>query len=186
MTTAALGQTHFRGRKDGWTVDTSPEWIANEDTNFTWRTEAYFRLRFTLQETAGGNPANAAYKIQANKNGGAFQDVTTTSTIVRAVDYSDSAEDAAIATKRLSGTGTYVNGRYSEDGSAATGIDLAASQNTELEYGVVLDHANVANADTVSIKLVALSGTAVTITTAITITVSEPAAPTAYWMPPSV
>jgi hypothetical protein len=186
MTTAALGQTHFRGRSDGWDVDIAPEWIANEDTNFTWRTEAPFRIRFVLQETAGGNPASAAYKIQANVNGGAFQDVTTTSTIVQAVDCSSSAEDAAITTERLSGTGTFVSGRYSEDGSAATGIDLAASQGTELEYGVVLKHASVADTNTVSIKLVALSGTAVTITTALTITVSEPATPTAYWWTPDV
>jgi hypothetical protein len=178
MTAAVLSQSHFRARKDNATVDVAPEWIANEDTNFTWQTDSPFRIRFKVQETAGGNPAAATVKLQANLNGGAFFDVTTSSTIVKAVLVSATAEDTAIATNRLTGTGTYAQGRYSADGSPATNVDIGSSGNSEWEFGVVINSADVANADTISMKVVALSGTAITATTSPTITVSEVATAT--------
>jgi hypothetical protein len=80
LTTAALSQSHFRARSDGDAVNGTPIWIAAVDTNFTWPIVALFRVRFTIQETAGGNPNAHTVKLQANRNGGAFQDVTTSST----------------------------------------------------------------------------------------------------------
>lgn len=183
MTTAALSQSHFRGRRDGGAIDSTPEWIANEDTNFTWGVGTNFRIRFTVQETAGGNPAADSVKLQCNLNGGAFQDVTTSSTIVRAVTYGGSAEDSAITTKRLSGTGTYVNGRYSHDGSPATNVDLTASANTEWEFDVVIRAADVANGNTIQLKVVQLTGTSITASVVPTVTVSEVAVVTQEWWP---
>lgn len=175
MTTAALGQTHFRGRRDGAGVNDTPEWIAAVDTNFTWPTECNFRIRFTVQETAGGNPNAAGVKLQYNKNGGGATDVTTSSSNVRAVDYSTSAEDAAITVKQLTGTGTFVNGRFSNDGSPTSTVDLAANQNTEWEFSIFIRAGDVANGDTIVLSLLALSGTSITLTLSPTVTVSEPA-----------
>ena len=172
-TTPVLSQSHFRGRSDAGTIDATPTWIANEDTNWTQLVGVNFRIRFTVQETAGGNPAAATVKLQSQKNADAYQDVTASSTNVKAVDAGSSAEDASIATQRLSGTGTYVAGRYSEDGSPASTVNLAASQNTEWEFGIVINAAEVAEADTIKLKVVELSGTAITATVVPTVTVAK-------------
>ena len=163
-TTPVLSQSHFRWRTDAGTIDATPTWGAAEDTNWTQPADTNFRVRFVVQETAGGNPAAATVKLQASHQGGVYFDVTTVSTIVKAVDASSSAEDAATTTRRLSGTGTYVAGRYSEDGSPASTVNLAASQNTEWEFGVQIIDADTAVGDTIDLKVVALSGTAITAT----------------------
>src|SRR4051794_9278469 len=133
MTTAVLSQSHFRNRSDTAAVNTAATFIAAVDTNHTWTAGQNFRARFTVQETAGGNPVAATVKLQANRNGGAFFDVTTSSTIVKAVDAGSSADEAAISSAQLTGTGTFVNGVYSEDGSTSTSVDLGANNNTEYE-----------------------------------------------------
>jgi len=171
-TTPVLSQSHFRGRSDSSSVETAPTWIAAVDTNFSVNVDTTFRIRFCIQETAGGNPAAHTVKLQANKNGGAFQDVTTGSTIVKAVDASSDADEAAVTTARLGGTGTYVTGRYSEDGSTSTSVDLAANNNTEYEFGVQIVGSSVAFGDKIQLKVVALSGTSITATTTPTITAS--------------
>lgn len=169
----ALSQSHFRARFDAGPVDGPPLWIAAEDANFTLGdASATFRIRVTIQETGGVNSASTTFKLQANLNAGAYQDVTTTSTIVKSVDAGASADEAAITTQRLSGTGTFVNGKYDETGATTTGFFINASRNTELEFGVQIVPASVTAGDVVHLKVVTVSGTSVTATLipAITIT----------------
>ncbi len=172
MTTAALSQSHFRGRSDASSVDTAATFIAAVDTNYNLGAGITSRIRFTVQETGGGNPAAATVKLQAQKNSGGYFDVTTSSTIVKAIDAGASAEDTSIATKQLTGTGSYIAGRYSEDGSPATTVDMTASSNTEWEFGFQIVAGDVALSDTINLKVVALSGTSITATTVPTITVN--------------
>lgn len=173
VTTPVLSQSHFRWRTDADTVDATPTWGAAEDTNWTQPADTNFRVRFTVQETAGGNPAAATVKLQANLQGGGFFDVTTSSTIVKAVDASSSTEDTSIVTQRLSGTGGYIAGRYSEDGSPASTVNLGATDNTEWEFGIQIVSADVAHGNTITLKVVALSGTAITATVVPSLTVQQ-------------
>jgi hypothetical protein len=54
--------------------------------------------------------------------------------MVRAANLSTSADEAAITSALLGGTGTFVNGAYSADGSTTTSVDLGISNNTEYEF----------------------------------------------------
>lgn len=185
MTTAVLSQASFRARKDQASVDTDPtsaNWIAAADTNFTWQTDVCFRIRFLVQETAGGNPNAAGVKLQYNKNGAGANDVTTSSSnVIGFANASISAEDTAVTVARLGGTGTFVNGRYSNDGSPTSTADLPASGNTEWEFGIQIKGSDVANGDTITLNLVALSGTAIGLTKTPTVTVMKTAVDTKSW-----
>lgn len=182
MTTAALSQARYRGRSDADVVDAaSPTWIANENTNWTQSTNTPFRVRFLIQETAGGNPASHTVKLQYQRNALGFNDVTASSSVVKAsASASSSADETSIATSRLTGTGTYVAGRYDSSGAVSTSVDIGSSGRTEYEFGVQLDGATVNPGDTVNLKVVALSGTAITITQQPTITVRAKLTPSLF------
>lgn len=172
MTTAALSQAHFRGRSDTDVVNNTATWIANQDTGWAQYPDTPFRVRFAIQETAGGNPSSHTVKLQYQRNGGSFNDVTTSSFNVLAVSSaSASADEAAITVSRLTGTGTFANGVYDETGATSTSVDMAANGRTEYEFGVFIDSSGVSPGDTIVLKVVALSGTAITISQQPTITV---------------
>ncbi len=174
MTSANLSQSAFRGRSDTATVDTAPTWIAAQSVNFSWPVGTTFRVRFLIQDTTTGTPtASMTVKLQANNNGGAFQDVTTASTIVKySASASSSADQAAIATARLGGTGTFANGVYDSASTTTTAtVTIAASGNTEYEFGLTFDPTTVKRGDQVILKVVVVVGSTITATTSPTITV---------------
>src|SRR5512134_747604 len=100
-----LHLSHFRFGVDSGTESTHG-WLANEDTNLSIAPDTTFLLRLTEQETGGTACNNLAAQLQCRKNAGAWQNVTTTSAIVKAVVAAAFA-DGAPCTKRLSGTGTF-------------------------------------------------------------------------------
>lgn len=172
MTTAALSQSHFRGRSDTDIVNNTPTWAANEDTNWTQSVDTPFRVRFAIQETAGGNPSAHTVKLRYQRNGGTVTDVTAASFVVQSItSASTSADETAISTSRLTGTGTFVNGVYDETGATSTSVDLAANGRTEYEFGVIIDSGGANPGDTITLHVFALSGTSITVTQQPTITV---------------
>ena len=176
MTSANLSQSKFRGRSDTGAVDGTPGWIAPLSTNFVWNTNADFRLRFLIQNTTTGTPTSGmTVKLQCNKNGGAFQDVTSASTIAKSsTTASSSADETAIVTALLAGTGTYTQGHYSNDGAGDTGVTMVGSGNTEYEFGLQLVSSSVAVGDAIGFKVVTVSGSTITATLSPSITVGNP------------
>lgn len=79
-----LHPSHFRFGADSGTESTHG-WLANEDTNISIAPGTSFLLRLTEQETDGTACNNLAAQLQCRKNGGAWQNVTTASLIVKAV-----------------------------------------------------------------------------------------------------
>jgi hypothetical protein len=114
-----------------------------------------FLLRFTVQETGGTAAGNTDQQFQCALNGGAFQNITTTSTIVKAVTTTVFANGADL-TKRLTGTGTFES---SGDGGTHDGLsggaqnDIAASGNSETECALQIVSADVANDDVITFRL---------------------------------
>lgn len=151
-----LHTTHYRFGIDEL-AESTHGWYAAEDANPAQGVIGYgvFLLRFNVQETGGTAAGNVDNQFQCRLNGGAWQNVTTTSTIVRAV--------AAIpftngqdATKRLSGTGTF---EASGDGCTEDGLsggpqnDIAASGCSETECGLQIQDADVIGGDVIEFQI---------------------------------
>lgn len=179
MTTTALSQSQFRGRSDTSSPDTAATFIAALNTNFSRDAGSPFRIRFTVQETGGGNPAAHTVKLRYNLNGAGYNDITSSSSVVQSsTAASTSADETAITSRQLSGTGTFANGVYSEDGSTSTSVDMVASGSTEYEFGLVIVANDVKGNDTIQFQIVALSGTTLTYTQTPTVTVNAGVAKT--------
>jgi hypothetical protein len=173
-----LHATHYRfGINE--LAETTHGWHAAEDANPAQgviSVDTTFLLRFTVQETGGTIASNTDQQFQCALNGGAFQDITTTSTIVKAVTTTVFANGADL-TKRLSGTGTFES---SGDGGTHDGLsggpqnDIAASGNSETECALQIVSADVANSDVVTFRLTSPDFT-VTNDVTPTLTVSEAA-----------
>lgn len=152
----AVTQSHYRfGTEDG--TEATHGWHAAEDANpapGTIALDTTFFLRFTLQCDATLQ-SNVDAEFQCRKNGGAYQNITTTSTIVKAVTTAIFA-NAANTTKRLSGTGTF---EASSQGCTHDGIgggaqmDIVASGNAETMCSLQLVSADVAPGDLIEFRL---------------------------------
>lgn len=152
----AVTQSHFRfGLNSG--TESTHGWHANEDTNPATGVIVLgttFLLRFTLQ-CDGTAQSNIAPEFQCRKNGGAYQAITTSSTICKAVTTSVFA-NAANTTKRLSGTGTFetTSAGCTHDGiSGGTAFDIVASGNGETECALQLNIADLVPGDVVDFRL---------------------------------
>ncbi len=152
-----LHATHYRFGIDSGTESTHG-WHANEDVNPSLGTigvDTTFLLRFTVQETGATAAANVDNQFQASRNGGAFFNITTTSTIVKAVTTAVFA-NAANTTKRLSGTGTFES---SSQGCTTDGLsggaqnDIAASGNSETECALQIVDADTNPGDVITFRL---------------------------------
>lgn len=153
----ALAQTHYRFGVDSGTESTHG-WHAAEDVTPAQGVipvDTTFLLRFNVQASGGVAHSNIDFQFTVSRNGGAFQNITTSSTIARAVPAA-AFVDAASTTKRLSGTGTFEassNG-CTEDGlSGGNNNDIVANGCSECECGLQIRSADVANGDVLAFRL---------------------------------
>lgn len=181
-TPAILDADHVRGRSDTNAINTSPTWLANEDTNFSYTVEDTFRLRWRINNS-GVNSAAPNPKLQVQKGGGALQDVTTSSTIAQLNSAASSSADGAATSRLLTAPTTFRAGSYDVNGSV-TGPTLAADEGTEIEWGLNIIAADVANGDSLTFKLGTVSGTTIQQAKNISVSVikvtSLPPAPAPY------
>src|SRR3990167_10766335 len=150
-----LRQTHFRFGKDDGTESGHTFWQL-EDVNHSQTITAnwVFLLRFCEQEAGGTAAANTDAVFQYNKNGAGWVDITTTSSVVRAVAVG-AFTNGQNCTQRLSGTGTFESSAAgcTEDGSSGgPSNDIVASGNSETEAGLAVVFADVANNDTIQFR----------------------------------
>ena len=150
-----LRQTHFRFGKDDGTEAAHTFWQL-EDVNHTQVITAnwIFLLRFTEQESGGTAANNTDAVFQYNKNGAGWVDITTTSSVVKAVAVGAFTNGQA-CTKRLSGTGTFEasGAGCTEDGSSGGAPnDIAASGNSETEAGLEVVFADVVTGDVIQFR----------------------------------
>ncbi len=170
-------QTHFCFGKDDGTESTHTFW-QNEDTNHSQLVDTNwtFLLRFTEQESGGTAAANTDAQFQYNKNAAGWVNITTTSSVVKAVAVG-AFTDGANCTKRLNGTGTFeLSGAgCTEDGlSGGTANDIAASGNSETEAGLQVVAADVAHNDTIQFRFTSPDWTITyTITPTLTVTKTQ-------------
>lgn len=153
----ALAQSHYRFGIDEL-AESTHGWHAAENTDpaaGVLGLDTTFLLRFNVQASGGVAHSNTDFQFQYSHNGGAFTNITTTSSAVRAVA-SVAFTNGANCTKRLSGTGTFESSGAgcTEDGlSGGNSNDIAANGCSETECGLQILSADVANGDTLAFRL---------------------------------
>lgn len=155
-TSASFTQTHARFRNDDGS-ETTATWKANEDVSIVVPISALdtnIRLRIQVDETAGGSSANFVGQLRYSRNGGAYTDVTGTSTVARASASSNFTDEAATTNQLTAPTGTFLTGAMDEANGAAgtTQVDFAAGQFTEFEWCFQIRSADVARGDTIDFR----------------------------------
>ncbi len=149
----ALTQSHFRFGMEG-DLEATHGWLAAEDANLSWNITVQFLLRFCVQANATGL-LNVDNEFQYNRNGAGWVNITTTSSVVKAVA-SVAFTNGQNCTKRLSGTGTFETtaAGCTEDGtSGGTANDIVASGNSETECALLVIAADVNDTDTIQFRL---------------------------------
>lgn len=148
-----LAQTQYRFYEDG--TESGSVAIANQNTDITRAVSSpQLLLRVMIDETGGvAGGATDDYQLQASLNGGAFQNVTTSSTVVKAFA-SGNLTDAGATTNRLTGgTGTFSGtASVSEDG-LVDNYAVPSNGFGELLYAIELVPADLANNDALAFRV---------------------------------
>lgn len=144
----------FRGYADD-AVEGSATPKADIDADWQQSPDQNFRVRLEITETAGGTSGNSDFQFQYNKNGTGWNDITTTSSNVKAVA-SPYFADGDDTTQQLGGGGTYVseNNAFSEDGTSGGTADFDANSLCEAEICLQIVGADTTNGDTIDIRCV--------------------------------
>lgn len=172
----ALATTHYRFGINELAENTHG-WHAAEDTDpaaGAIPVDTTFLLRFNVQATGGVAHNNIDFQFQCAKNGGAFQNITTTSSICKAVAATPLTEGGH-CTKRLSGTGTFESsgsGQTVDGLSGGNNNDIVANGCSETECGLQLVGADLVAGDVITFQLTSPD---LTITNSVTPTLAMPA-----------
>lgn len=161
-TNRVYDQAGFRGRNDDGS-ETTATWKAAENTDWSQAVDENFRFRAVVDETALGD-ANAVldFKLQYNLNGAGWNDVNTTSSVVRTTLSPNVANGAATTRQLAAGTGTFVAGSFDENNGAASSANtIETGELTELEWCAQVRSADVVNNDTIDLRVVETTGSIV-------------------------
>jgi hypothetical protein len=150
----AFATSAWRGKNDTGTGANTTDWIAAQNTDWAQTVDANFRVRFRGGDTGGATGTWATPQLQYQVNTGGWNDVTGSSSVVRATASPNVANDAATTTQLTGGSGgTFVAGSFDEVDGAVGSISLGASGNSEVEFCVQIRSADVANSDTVELRV---------------------------------
>ncbi len=149
---------HSRFRNDDGS-ETAATWSDVEDTDpVTIDVADIFRLRLVVEQpntATGSDVFRLQYENTTQVTG--WNDVTTTSSHVRAVPSADTSwtiNDGDATTDQIGGAGTFVAGEMDEDGITNSATSFSANSHTEIEYVLQLQSGDVANSDNIDFRLV--------------------------------
>jgi len=155
----ALDQASFRGREDDGSESTAT-WIDIADNDWTQKTDQNFRVRFLVQESGAGTASGTLdAQLQYNLGGAGWNNVTTSSSVVKAVASGDAGGpyDGTATVQRI-GSGTFVAGTISEDGLAAQ-VSLSGDDETEIEFIITIIGSDVSDGNTLQLRITDASTT---------------------------
>lgn len=173
-TTANVINDAFRGYEDDTAgAITAQTAIAAVDTNWTQAVDTKFHVAMLFTETAGGSQ-NVAPQLEYNHNSGGWNAISGTSPIQTTTPTNCTTTDATSYGTTALTTGATIGGtEYSTDGLG--GNQSVSSSSAEFTTCVTIDSAQVADTDTIQLRITD-SGTPLNADTTIpTITVSEAA-----------
>lgn len=149
-----INQESARGRNDDGN-ETTATWKANADTVYTQLVGTNFRHRILVQLTTSVSKNNFAETWQYSLGGGTFTDITTSSSVVKAVLTAQYA--GPIDTTQQIGAGTFVttNAALIENtGAGSTTVpDMAGNDEFEAEGCFQIVGGDVSDADTIRLRL---------------------------------
>lgn len=162
MTSPAFDQDSYRWRNDnGDETSTGATWIAalNTAPPSALPVDTNLRLRILIQETNSRSNVQA-FEWWVSRNSGAYQQITTTSSVVKAVD-STYLTDGNSCTQQL-GSGTFIsaNQGQSEDGLWDT-VNFTSLSEWEGELSFQIVGADVNNSDTLDFRIYKSGGTVI-------------------------
>ena len=134
--------------------------IGTANNSQTLDADTTYLIRFVIQETAGADGTNLTAQLEYDvNNSGTWNNVTSTSNNVRAVA-STNLTDGNDTTQRL-GAGTFISpngGVDSGDGAAGgAALDITANNESEVLYAIQLRSADLANNDTIQLRVAGLN-----------------------------
>lgn len=148
-TWANFVEADYRFRNDDGS-ESGATWIAAAHTPATIDVDDPFRVRFLIQQTVSGTNRDndAAPLLQYSTNGSDWYSVGATTP----VQYSASGyvSDATSTTQQL-GSGTFVGG-YFDTNQAVASINMDNVEETEWEYCLTIDSAQVSDNDTIYLR----------------------------------
>lgn len=169
---AVLNQQSYRGRNDDGS-EAAASWKAAVNTAWNQPVNVNFRVRFLIQETAGGTSNNYQPQLQYNRNALGWNNVNGASSVARS-SASPSFAEGDNTTQQI-GAGTFItpnSGMDETDGIAgqANNIDFAGNDEVEVEYCLQIRSADVNDGDTVEFRVITID----TYTNIASITVQVP------------
>ena len=129
---------------------------SDADGGWTQDTGEVFRVRFEMVETSGNNANTRTYQLEYNHEGGGWNTVGAGTPIQSAVsaETSRTITDGEATSDRLTGSaGVFGAGQYAEDGLTGA-FTIQANRHTDVEYCVTIDAAQVADADTIALRVI--------------------------------
>lgn len=152
MTNPAFTQITFRGRNDDGS-ESGATWKATQGSDWTQDTGVKFRVRFRIDETASRAWSNKVWNLYYQRNTSGYNAVTGSTPVQFAL--SDNFVDGDDCTSQLTGgTGTFVtdNNGMKETIGGATNSGTAGYL-FETEFCLVIDGAQVADNDTINLRI---------------------------------
>jgi len=175
--TLTYEQTSFRAKNDNG-GESSTDWIAALNADFSQATDTNFRIRFLVQETEDLADANVQFQLQYNHEAGGWNDVNGSSSVVRS--FAGDLTDGGDTTQQL-GSGTFVTPNACQDeanglvGGASLDFTTTPSQEVEAEFCIQIRSADTSGGDEIQLRLVKEADTVfTTYTNTPTITLPSP------------
>lgn len=148
---AVLTQTHYRGRVDVGESDIVNDWIATQNTDWIQDSGSNFRVRLAVYNSDVSTASAAVLQWQYSLNGGDWTSITTTSSVIKAVD-GTRVNGANCGQHYLNATGTHIGANgYSEDGTSGP-TDIQANFHAEHEMVCQLVAADLRSGDVVRVR----------------------------------
>lgn len=139
--TPTMDQDSFAFYNDG--TESGSTIIGSVNANPSLPTDTTYLIRFLIQETNGGTDTNNSFQLQYNLGGAGWNNVTSTSSVVRAIA-SGNLTDGGATTQRI-GAGTFISTNAcvdSGDGNTGT-VSFAGNDEVEVLYSFQIRSADV-------------------------------------------
>lgn len=172
---ANIDQDSYRWRDDDGS-ETAATWLELVNVSHDFDVQAgnvQARLRFLLQEDAGGSLSDFTGTLEFQINGGGYNAIGAATTGCITFD-SANLTDAEDTTQQI-GAGTFIstNAGVSEDGVVDGVADFSGNDETEYEYTIEFVSADLSNGDSIDFRIQESN----TFTNTANVTISKVAAP---------
>lgn len=159
--TAVLAQDAFRGRNDDGNETTATYKGSGADNeNWSQAVDVNFRIRFHVQVTNACAAANKTFQLQyaldTGSGYGAYTSVNASSSVVRSSASPNLADAANTTDQMTAGSGTFIGLTAFDEVDGLCGgstLDIPASGHTEVEFCCQIRSADVANGNTIKLRV---------------------------------